>query len=272
MLVSLKIANYEDEDEFKGSPELEISLDSYSNTNIYLQTDESEFLEQYRNLVVNSQNILNVSINDNMDDLILNYGSNYVIGATFLKFEIIGWYNNEFFHSLPLSLNLINQAILKTFVGENYSITVTNKPYLDDPIFEHPHTNRYLIVNTIYGIMFITILILVSLISTIIVKERTSGMIFLQFNYGFNRLKYWLTSFLVDAFGFFVLTFLFIVLMDFVDADYEKIVFKITWGLMLTFLQFVCLIYLLSTMFRKSLNLKLFLVILNIVQCKYRSP
>lgn len=54
---------------------------------------------------------------------------NYIIGATFNEVESTAWFNPKFDHSLPLSLNTLNRAILKKLAGDEYDIVVTSKPF-----------------------------------------------------------------------------------------------------------------------------------------------
>lgn len=42
--------------------------------------------------------------------------------------QIIGWFNNQPLHTMPLSINLIHNAMVKSKFGADHSIAVTNKP------------------------------------------------------------------------------------------------------------------------------------------------
>lgn len=53
---------------------------------------------------------------------------NYMVGTTFAGNVITVWFNNQAYHTVPLTVNLINNAILKGRLGDEYSITLTNKP------------------------------------------------------------------------------------------------------------------------------------------------
>lgn len=54
---------------------------------------------------------------------------NYIIGATIDKVKSTAWFNPNFPHSLPLSLNILNRAILKQHSGDDYDISLVNKPF-----------------------------------------------------------------------------------------------------------------------------------------------
>lgn len=50
------------------------------------------------------------------------------IGRTNGTNEIIAWFNNQPFHTAPLALNLVHNAIVRAMVGNDHSIRVINKP------------------------------------------------------------------------------------------------------------------------------------------------
>ena len=53
----------------------------------------------------------------------------FIFGATIDSVKSIAWFNAKFPHSLPLSLNTLNRAILKQLAGNDYNISLTNKPF-----------------------------------------------------------------------------------------------------------------------------------------------
>lgn len=48
--------------------------------------------------------------------------------VTFAKDTITAWFNNEAYHSAPLTLNLVHNAAIRALLGEDHSIRVINKP------------------------------------------------------------------------------------------------------------------------------------------------
>lgn len=42
--------------------------------------------------------------------------------------SIIAWFNNQPFHTAALSLNLVNNAVVRAALGSDHSIRVINKP------------------------------------------------------------------------------------------------------------------------------------------------
>lgn len=58
-------------------------------------------------LLVNSQHLVGISNNDR---------------------NIIGWFNNQPYHTMPLSINMIHNAMVKSKISTNHSISVINDP------------------------------------------------------------------------------------------------------------------------------------------------
>lgn len=53
----------------------------------------------------------------------------YIVGASITNdSSIIAWYNNEPYHSPPLAINLLHNALVKSRLGSGYSIDVSNSP------------------------------------------------------------------------------------------------------------------------------------------------
>lgn len=42
--------------------------------------------------------------------------------------QLIAWYNNQPFHTAPLSINMVHNAMLHSLVGSDHNIRVFNKP------------------------------------------------------------------------------------------------------------------------------------------------
>ena len=53
----------------------------------------------------------------------------FIFGATVDSVKSTAWFNVKFPHSLPLSLNTLNRAILNQLAGDDYNISITNKPF-----------------------------------------------------------------------------------------------------------------------------------------------
>lgn len=58
-----------------------------------------------------------------------SYRFHYLTAAEFNQNETIAWFNGVALHSAPLSLNLVHNAMVKSSLGHDHSICLTNKPF-----------------------------------------------------------------------------------------------------------------------------------------------
>lgn len=124
----------------------------------------------------------------------------YLIGlSTTNNGSYIAWFNNQLFHTAPLSLNLLHNALLKAKLGEEYSIQVSNWPipfsstsklYLS----ENGHNMGNQLANYISFAMAFTM----ALYIMFYIRERASKAKLLQFISGIDASTFWMTSFLFD--------------------------------------------------------------------------
>lgn len=120
------------------------------------------------------------------------------------------------FHSAPLSLNLLNRALLKENAGNDYDIIVTNKPfkYATGSNFNEEDLERYrsafsYIEDTV---VLMTLVILYSIwlaaFVAFYVKENSTKAKLLQMICGVNKLIFWLVPFLIDLILLLMITLL----------------------------------------------------------------
>lgn len=99
---------------------------------------ENRFLQQYQeNVWTHSQNTKVVTTDEDLDSFLLNvaneslqtYNYQYLAAAsTFSNGTILAWFNNQFYHTASLALNLVHNAILRATINPGYSIHVVNEP------------------------------------------------------------------------------------------------------------------------------------------------
>lgn len=138
---------------------------------------------------------------------------------------IIGWFNNQPLHTLPLSINLIHNAIVRAKLGNNYSIRVINSPLpfkLEsrvDMLIAGNNIGFQLATNISFAMAFVSAFYAMFYIkvkefssptcSIDIVhdysyddisrlQEKVSKAKLLQFVSGVNVSSFWITSFLFD--------------------------------------------------------------------------
>jgi len=153
-LVYLKYGPIKNEE----SPSLQISIEKYGknfvpfnlvNTNDYSINDLSKIYANQINITINSK-AFNLNDNktvelcsnqrDNIDQFLACMGEidvyyivdGYLIASTFSNqndnLSIIAHFNDQIYHAVPLTLNLVNNALFKLYTSVNNSITVYNHP------------------------------------------------------------------------------------------------------------------------------------------------
>jgi ATP-binding cassette, subfamily A (ABC1), member 3 len=123
----------------KQLPALPITLDEYLSPVTVLEIGNvtnsfvNEVLDGYKKFFQSSSKSYLEKQTD-FESYILNESISSVnlknmVGATFKDDRITAWFNNQGFHTAPLSVNIINNAILQTFTRNPHkSINVINKP------------------------------------------------------------------------------------------------------------------------------------------------
>lgn len=127
-------------------PALALSFNEYLQTETTAQKgDMSEnqnianifenFQELFKDLPSASQHVLTVTENDMEQHILEEYRAsiakanlNFMIGASFSNDNITAWFNNQAYHTAPLVVNTVNNAILRAFSGNDRSINIVNKP------------------------------------------------------------------------------------------------------------------------------------------------
>ncbi|KAL7030128.1 hypothetical protein ACKWTF_006533 [Chironomus riparius] len=148
-----------------------------------------------------------------------NVNLNYMVGTTFNESVITVWFNNQAYHTVPLTINLINNAILKSVSSIPKSIRVTNKPLpftLGTRLVQLQAGNNLgfnIALNTGFSMALVA-----SVFIMFYIKERISKAKLIQIVSGANKFLFWIVSFVLDYFIFFLITMLYILIM----AAYQK--------------------------------------------------
>jgi ATP-binding cassette, subfamily A (ABC1), member 3 len=135
------------EDTFNGNkdlPELPIELAQYLETTTILANGVIEsgsavekISASYKSLFEDSpaDHRLSVVQEDFEDHILGQYRESvsrtnleFMVGASFSDAGITAWFNNQAYHTAPLAINLVNNAILKSFASAVKVINVVNKP------------------------------------------------------------------------------------------------------------------------------------------------
>ncbi|XP_053687488.1 phospholipid-transporting ATPase ABCA3-like [Sabethes cyaneus] len=195
-------------------PPLPISITNYSVTMTLLEASSSNpLVAGYQKLFEGISAIHQLQISEqNMIDHILslsieNIGRvnrQFMVAATLADTNHTAWFNPQGFHTAPLSVSFLHNAILKS-ICDNCEISVVNKPlpYRPNTRFTQLQAGNnlgfQLSFNTGFAMSFISAMYIMFYI-----KERTSRAKLLQFVSGVNVSVFWCVSFLWDYFTFLV--------------------------------------------------------------------
>lgn len=129
----------------------------------------------------------------------------YLAGLAFSVNVYVAWFNPEPFHSTAISLNLAHNALIKSYLGSGYSISVTNKPFKFINKFEKGSVQLRDLTNLGFMLaIFITFAMAFTSSFYIIfyIKERVSQAKLLQFVSGLSVSTFWITSIIFDLINY----------------------------------------------------------------------
>lgn len=158
----------------------------------------------------NQLDIFNVDIEgrflDMAETMLVRLNDRYLAGLSVVNdTQIVAWFNNQPLHTTALSLTLIHNAMIKSQLGTDYSVHVTNFPLP----FRIESTLSLLMVAQNLGFQLATnISFSMAFVSSFYImfyiKERVSKAKLLQYVSGLNVSSFWITSFLFDYATFFL--------------------------------------------------------------------
>lgn len=278
------------------SPPLKISLDSYPEPVIILQLDHPSPFHNTTNVfgdwikhdVPQKTEILYISHRDDMGVFILRQypksyervNKDYIFGTTFNKSvpEITGWFNDEAPHAAPLALNFVNRALVKEYAGQEYDISVTNKPFQykkfesldddDDGDGKDDDDSHVIIEDFIIMLLFgILYSIWTAVFIGFYIKEKTNKVKLLQLISGINKFVFWIVPFIIDYVLLLFVTLLMIVTTYcFKPHNFNELCELIALFLICAAFCFAILplVYLLSLLFKKPTTGQSFVSVLSL--------
>ena len=148
-----------------------------------------------------------------------------LLGLSYENDSFVAWFNGQPYHTSPLSLNLLHNAILRTQLDEEHSIQVSNWPTPFRPeskallTMQGDDMGSQLATNLSFVMAFTSALYVMFYI-----RERTSKAKLLQFISGVRPSTFWVTSFVFDYMTH-VLTsvLIFLTIMAFQESDWSTI-------------------------------------------------
>uniref|UniRef100_A0A336MK43 CSON001010 protein n=1 Tax=Culicoides sonorensis TaxID=179676 RepID=A0A336MK43_CULSO len=206
---------------------LEITLNSYEKTTTVLESNSTgldpisqEIIKTYQSLFKNpppNRNFIPIDadfqeyILQEMNETLSAINSQYMIAGSITPNNITSFFNNQGYHTAPLTILMMQNAILKTF-RDDCEIRVTNKPL---PVSATSRTQQLnqgnnmgfqLAFNTGFAMAFVS-----AFYTLFYVKERVTRSKLLQFVSGVNIVTYWTISFIWDYLSFFFTVILYII-------------------------------------------------------------
>ncbi|XP_055326120.1 phospholipid-transporting ATPase ABCA3-like, partial [Sitodiplosis mosellana] len=208
--------------DFNNLPELNISLNRYERTETMVQTPQgnridplinSTFAQYRQRLRENASHTLD-EFDEDIQHHFLKLGNEikvrtntrHLVGLSYHNHSFIAWFNNQLFHTAPLSLNLLHNALLRSKLGDGYSIQVSN-----NPIPFRPESKIVLTMNgndmgsQLAKYISFAMAFTMALYIMFYIRERASKAKLLQFISGVDASTFWVISFLFD-FATYILT------------------------------------------------------------------
>lgn len=208
---------------------LDITFDTYVGSTTVIEHDKTstDLVKSYESLL-GGQNQVEL-IEESFSEFILKLSTKsrltvndqYLIGATIKADKVTAWYNGQPYHSLPLTVNTVNRAILRSFAGAGYDISVTNQPFRKSSDADGFPEDLESFTKS-FVIFFVLLIYWPSIFVGFYIKERASRAKLLQYISGANRFVYWLTNFMVDYVIFFVLLLLLVTGIALVEVPLVK--------------------------------------------------
>ena len=136
------------------------------------------------------------------------YIHSYMVAAQFEhdtatdEVRAIVFYNYEAYHTAPISLSLVDNTLLKHFVGAEYSIETQNHPV--KPIYSEKVKEDIRVENMIYHrrralAVYLSMLSLtITMYAIYLIDERTSDTKHLQMNTQLHPITFWVATFVSD--------------------------------------------------------------------------
>ena len=187
---------------------MKISMEPYSSTTTLIEADNSmtDLAKEYKSLLTGKDDSMMIygdmqtfAFNKSKDS-IATFNRKFLIGASMGTNLITAWFNGQPFHTMPLTLNMINRAVLRKFSGNDHDIQLINHPYEHSIISDDELNFAGDMLGFVMTLVLLYILMLYwpSIFIAFYIKERDSRAKLLQFISGANRFVYWLTSFVID--------------------------------------------------------------------------
>lgn len=181
-------------------------------------------LNEYRNGLDENAGHLLDEFPDDIQDHFLKLGDvvkirsntrNLVGLSTDKNNAMIAWFNNKLYHTAPIALNLLHNAIVKVNLGSNHSITVSNWPVPYRPESKTLMTmNGDDIGSQMGSKISFAMAFIMALYIMFHIRERSSKAKLLQFISGVKASIFWIASFLFDFATYILISLVFMITVN----------------------------------------------------------
>lgn len=137
---------------------------------------------------------------------LVSFNARTLVGLSLQNEEIVAWFNNQPYHTIPLAMNLAYNALLKTSCAD-CSISITNHPLpfrveSRQEMVQAGNNMGFLLASNIGDSMaFVAAFYIIFYI-----KERVSRSKLMQFVSGVNIWTFWFTAYVWDLVTFLITT------------------------------------------------------------------
>lgn len=204
-------------------PPLEISLKSYSNPVMLIHGDNTykkayiKIVKSAKGTLIDTKDIA-TTIFEHMKKDRLRVLHDYHGGASFLDNNtIIAWYNSFPFHSAPLALRLVLNAVLQQHISSDYSIEIINHPLSLTNLQKALRTEA-----SVYDAMQYLMAVFSSMFIIFVIREANTKTMQQQFMCGINPQMYWLVSFFIDLMVYMLLVLLILIVIACLPSSFNS--------------------------------------------------
>ncbi|KAF5277492.1 hypothetical protein FQR65_LT03829 [Abscondita terminalis] len=191
-------------------PALPLNLGAYKDS-VTVLTGNNTYSNRYFHYIRKNNHEIMYIPDGNMSDILYNEAvhnyvrvrQRYICGAEFSKESMVAWFNNEAYHSAPLCMQIVLNAVLKETSHVDNEMVFVNYPRKFTPITQLQDLSTGYSMGFQISFNLAFAMALVSPFYIIFyVKERSSKSKHLQFVSGVSVLAFWIPAFIVDLVTF----------------------------------------------------------------------
>ncbi|KAK2576776.1 hypothetical protein KPH14_005420 [Odynerus spinipes] len=186
-----------------------LRLDMYRYPKAYYSSDSNRYGQRYKEVIENFNGIANYVTNGSVTEVLLKsgrqdiaeYHNHAIVSAEFniTRTGIVanGFYSGAAMHSIPLTMNILSNTIIKTLGGSEYSIEVSRQKLPDTFIYT---SNDSAQIEALSRLLIFCSFFFPTLALFVIhpLKEISTKVKQLQRMTGVTSVSYWITMFSFD--------------------------------------------------------------------------